>query len=193
MYNIKTSFYNYVNENLKTSVTAYHGTNSLFPFTEFLPSMIGKGIVSHGNKYGGFFFTTEIENAEYYAEYFIATVQIPESELNENTDKHPSSVLKKAESNNKIYIIKDVHDGIIISDIIVVPVDKLDKVHIKSWNFVGDEEMLFEKYDDLFGNGIGDENKINKSDIIDVLEMLMIDIKFIMKIPIFKKYYNSKL
>lgn len=58
MYNIKTSFYNYVNENLKNkaNITAYHGTTSLFPFTEFLPSMIGKGFVSQGNKYGGFFF-----------------------------------------------------------------------------------------------------------------------------------------
>lgn len=34
------------------------------------------------------FFTTEEENAEYYAEYFVATVNIPESELIESSDKH---------------------------------------------------------------------------------------------------------
>ena len=193
MYNIKTSFYNYVNENLNGKITAYHGTRSLFPFTEFLPSMIGSGVVSHGNKYGGFFFTTEEENAEYYAEYFVATVNIPESELIESSDKHPSSVLKIAEKENNIYIIKDVLDGAIFSDIIVVPTSKLSEVDIISWKFVGDEELLFQKYDELFGNGVDDEDEISKFDIIDVLEMYMVDVKFIMKIPIFKKYYNSKL
>lgn len=195
MYNIKTSFYKFVNENLKnkSNITAYHGTTSLFPFTEFLPSMIGKGFVSQGNKYGGFFFTTEEENAEYYAEYFVATVNIPESELIESSDKHPSSVLKIAEEENKIYIIKDVLDGVVFSDIIVVPTSKLSEIDIISWNFVGDEEMLFEKYDNIFGNGVDDNDEISKSDIIDVLEMLMVDVKYIMKIPIFKKYYNSKM
>ena len=195
MYNIKTTFYNYVNENLKNkdNVTAYHGTSSLFPFTEFRPTMIGKGVVSYGNKYGGFFFTTEEENAEYYAEYFVATVNIPESELIESSDKHPSSVLKIAEKENKIYIIKDVLDGVVFSDIIVVPINKLSEVDIISWEFVGDEEMLFENYDNIFGNGVDSDDQISKSDIIDVLEMLMVDVKYIMKIPIFKKYYNSKI
>ena len=57
------------------------------------------------------------------------------------------------------------------------------------WEFIGDEDDVFEKWDDLFGGGDG---FVNSDMINDVLKMINIDIDFLINIPIFKKYYDEK-
>jgi hypothetical protein len=176
------------------TVFAYHGTRSYIPFQKFDSSLIGTGIVStSGTKYGGFFFTTEFENAEFYTEWFVAKVKIKNVKPNpiENLTKTPVLVLKKASETNENYIINDYLDGSVYSDIIVVPSKNVDTVEILSWEFVGDEESLFQKYDEAFGSGEEDVY-VNKYMIKETLEMIEIDINYLLKIPIFKKYYDSK-
>lgn len=172
---------------------AYHGTKSFIPFQKFEPSMIGTGIVSSGTKYGGFFFTTEKENAEFYTEWFIAKVSISNVFENpiENFTKRPVDVLKVGIKDNKNYIVHDYLDGIVYSDIIVVPIKNVNTVEILSWEFVGDEESLFEKYDETFG--LDEEELIITQDMIkETLDIIEIDINYLMKIPVFKKYFDSK-
>lgn len=67
----------------------------------------------------------------------------------------------------------------------------MQDITIVNWEFVGDEESFFEQLDRLFGGGEIDD-EINSDLITDTLSMLHIDIKFLLKIPIFKKYYDSK-
>ena len=175
------------------NVIAYHGTRSFIPFQKFEPSMIGTGIVSSGTKYGGFFFTTEKENAEFYTEWFIAKVSISNVFENpiENFTKRPVDVLKVGIKDNKNYIVHDYLDGHMYSDIIIVPSSNVDSVKILSWDFVGDEEILFEKYDETFGDG--EENSFISKDMIkETLDMIDVDINFLLQIPVFKKYFESK-
>jgi len=54
----------------------YHGTKTPIPFESFEANAIGSGLVSSGKKYGGFFFTSEFENAEFYTEWFVCQVTI---------------------------------------------------------------------------------------------------------------------
>lgn len=184
-------------ENTSSYITAYHGSRSVLPFQEFDNSMIGSGLVTLGGSsdaYDGFFFTTEKENAEYYTEYFVAKVNIKGVEKNPTELKHPSKVLSLAKNDEKVYIIEDVLDGAVFSDIIVVPSNRIDSISILEWEFVGDEEMLFERYDEIFGieNEEGDGVYVNQDMIHDVLETIGIDINFLLKIPVFKKYYESE-
>jgi len=189
------------------SLIAYHGSRSVIPFQKFDNNMIGSGLVSIGNKsYDGFFFTTEEENAEYYTEYFVAKVRINGIENYKIENKHPSKVLSKAKEDKKIYIIEDILDGAVFSDIIVVPSNRLESIEILEWNFVGDEEFLFERYDEIFGGNIKDtddednydddgnfmERFITTDMIDDILDIIGIDLNFLLKIPVFKKYYDSK-
>ena len=82
-------------------------------------------------------------------------------------------------------------DGIVYSDIIVVPIKNVNTVEILSWEFVGDEESLFEKYDETFG--LDEEELIITQDMIkETLDIIEIDINYLMKIPVFKKYFDSK-
>lgn len=61
------NFSEILNESLDSkNIKAYHGTRTIFPFEQFDSKMDGSGIVSNsGKKYGGFFFTSEFENAEF--------------------------------------------------------------------------------------------------------------------------------
>ena len=173
---------------------AYHGTRSYLPFQKFDPKLIGTGIVSSsGTKYGGFFFTTEKENAEFYTEWFIIKVKISNVFKNpiEQFTKRPVDVLKQGIKDNKNYIVHDYLDGHIYSDIIVVPEKNIDTIEILSWEFVGDEESLFKKYDDIFGDG-EEDTYIIQDMIVETLNTIGIDINYLLKIPVFKKYFESK-
>jgi 8-oxo-dGTP pyrophosphatase MutT (NUDIX family) len=174
---------------LLDNVVAYHGTRGFLPFERFEKNMIGTGLVSRGDKYGGFFFTTQKENAEFYTEYFICKVIINNVKNSPIERKQPPLVLSLALKNKENYIIKDVLDGSVFSDVIVVPETNLDTINIMEWEFIGDEDDVFEKWDDLFGGGDG---FVNSDMINDVLKMINIDIDFLINIPIFKKYYDEK-
>jgi hypothetical protein len=175
--------------NLGNKIVAYHGTNSLLPFQKFESSMIGTGTVSQGTEYNGFFFTTEKENAEYYAEYFICKVVIDDVKPSPIEKSNPSSILNLALKNTENYIIKDVLVGIVYSDIIVVPKNNLNTIKILEWEYIGDEEDIFEKWDEAFGF---EDGYIDTDIIKDTLEMMDMDLEFLVKIPIFKKYYDGK-
>ena len=170
-------------------IAAYHGTRSFLPFQSFETKMIGSGLVSSGNRsYDGFFFTTEKENAEFYTEWFICKVEIQNVEKSP-LKKVPTEVLNVAYQNKKNYLIEDVLDGAVFSDIIVVPKNNLESVDIIEWQFVGDKEFLFEKWDETFG----DDEGFTTSDMIDdTLELVNIDINFLLKIPVFSEYYQTK-
>lgn len=176
------------------SVTAYHGTRSKIPFPVFLPSMIGTGLVSSSNsKYGGFFFTTEKDNAEYYTEYFIAEVLISSVENNPTDIKSPSTLMNMAADNNTIYKIDDILDGSHFSDIIIVPSNMIDNIKVISWEFVGEESWLFEKYDTMFGDMDEDTGElyVSKDSVSDVLGMLDIDLDYLLSVPVFDEYYKQ--
>ena len=183
----------YLNENLNVNneIIAYHGTNSIFPFQNFKSELIGSGHVSTGIKYGGFFFTTEKENAEYYTEYFVAKVKI-NNVINNPTDiKNPKLGLEHAIENNENYLFEDIFDGNMFSDIVVVPKNNIKDIAIIDWEFIGDEDELFEQYDDFFGEN--EEDVITKDMIKNVLFAYKIDLGFILNIPIFEEYFNSKV
>lgn len=184
-----TKFRLYENQNKGEDVICYHGTRSFIPFQSFEELMIGSGIVSTGNKkYGGFFFTTESENAEFYTEWFIITVKIFNVKPNPTDSKHSPTVLKTAISDNEIYKIDDILDGSYVSDIIVVPSSLLENIQILEWEFVGDEESLFQRYDEAFGS----DGEVSKDMIDESLEIMNLDLNYLLSIPIFKKYYDSK-
>jgi hypothetical protein len=176
-------------ENKGEDVICYHGTRSFVPFQSFEKQMIGTGLVSTGNnKYGGFFFTTESKNAEFYTEWFIMTVKISNVKPNPIDSTHSPTVLKTAISNNEIYKIDDTLDGSIFSDIIVVPSNLIENIQILKWDFVGDEESLFHRYDESFGF----DGEVTNDTIDECLEIMNLDLNYLLDIPIFKKYYNSK-
>lgn len=185
----------------------YHGTRSVIPFTNFNETMIGSGLVSiASNQYDGFFFTSEKDNAEYYTEYFLCTVKIDKVVPAPKDKKHPSSLLKIGLENRQNYRIYNILDGSMVSDIVVVPKNNLDTIHIVEWEFIGDEEALFEQYDNFFGGNFKDiddddnydddgnfiEQAVTTDMIDETLEMIEIDVNYLLKIPIFKKYYLSK-
>ncbi len=171
-------------------LVAYHGTKSLFPFSEFDSAWIGTGLVSNTKtKYDGFFFTTEEENAEYYTEYFLCKVIIDEVKDNPLESKIPDTVLSFGYKRKQNYIIEDVLDGADISDIIVVPKNNLDTIKITEWFYVGDEATVFEAWDEFFG----DEDEFITPDLIeDVLDSLNLSLSYLLKIPIFRDYYHKK-
>lgn len=138
----------------------YHGTSSKFPFQKFSKFAEGTGIVSSGGrKYGGFFFTSEFENAEYYTEWFVAEVKINNIHEDPLNSKHPPKAMKQAAEDDKIYIVENVYDGSMYSDIVVVPHSQIDNVEIVGWKFVGDKEFYFEVLDEFFG---GDEEEYDE-------------------------------
>ena len=168
----------------------FHGTRSEIPFETFDPDMEGTGIVSNGSKkYGGFFFTSDFDNAQFYTEWFVMRASIRNVSLMPPMDKHPPKVMAKAAQDNSIYKIGDYLDGSHYSDIIVVPRSRLSDVEIKEWIFVGDEESYFKHLDKLFGV---EDGYIDTDSIESTLEMIDADINYLLKIPVFKKYYESR-
>lgn len=166
----------------------FHGTVAKIPYENFDKNCDGSGVVSiGGKKYGGFFFTSIQENAEFYSEYFVAKVKIENIVVSNN--RHPPSALVDSIKDNRNYLVKEVLDGAVMSDVVVVPMYNLNNIKILEWIFVGDEEFYFEQLDQMFD----EEGIVNQDMISDIISMIDMDINFLLSIPIFKKYYDSKL
>ena len=175
-----------VREELVKHATYFHGSRSLIPFKNFDNSMEGTGIVSTGKKYGGFFFTSSHENAEYYTEWFVCRVQIGGIIPAPNHEKQPPIVMKQAGIDKRIYMIEDYLDGAVHSNIVVVPSSLTKNIKITGWEFVGDEESYFESLEQMFALG-GEQY-----DIENFFNMTGGGLDYALKIPIFKKFFNSK-
>lgn len=170
----------------------YHGTRTPLPFQIFDPKLIGSGIVSSSRpEYGGFFFTSEKENAEFYTEYFIATVRIANLTPNPTSETSPPKIMNVAVQNKQNILVEDVLDGAIYSDIAVVPSSNVKDISIINWEFVGEPDSYFEHLDRIFGSGEEDDY-VNRDSIVDTLRMIELDPNYLLKIPIFKQYYDSK-
>jgi hypothetical protein len=180
-------FEEYTNQEIETF---FHGTRSNLPFDKFSKSMDGSGLVSMGKKYGGFFFTSSEKNSRFYAENWVAEVSIDNIE---NTDiKRPQKALDEANKNNTNYMIDGVLDGVVISDVVVVPNSNLDDVKILNWVFVGDKEFYFEQLDNMFGDE-EDDYFVNQYMIHNVLDIIGGFDYLYNNIPLFKEYYDSKM
>jgi len=185
----------------------YHGTSSTFPFKKFSKLAEGTGIVSSGGKkYGGLFFTSEFENAEYYTEWFVAEVKINNIYEDPFKSNHPPTIMKNAVKDNKVYIVRDVYDGSMYSDIVVVPHSQIDNVDIINWKFVGDKEFYFEVLDEFFGGDMSPDDEesyddegnlmepyIDQEMINSFIRMTGGELDYILSIPVFKEYYDSKI
>lgn len=170
----------------------YHGSSALFPFEEFDKRAEGSGIVSRrGKRYGGFFFTTEKDNAGYYTENWMCTVSIRNLVvLSPEIATHPPQAMKIASTDRKNYVLQDVVDGDRISDIAIVPMSNLRDINILRWEFVGDYDSWKESMDEIVFQG--EDPWDNPSGLIeDVVEMMGGDFRRLMKIPEFKKYVND--
>ena len=79
----------------------------MFPFEKFDAKMDGTGVVSTGaKKYGGMFFTSVADNAQFYTEYFICKVKIDNLEKSPTKDSHSPTVLRQAVQDGKNYVIQ---------------------------------------------------------------------------------------
>lgn len=181
------------------SYILYHGTRGLFPFENFVKSMDGTGVVSlGGRRYGGFFFTDEPGNAEYYGEWLIAKVKVNKVKEDPLGSSHPPTVLKKAVEDNESYIVRDVLDGSMHSNVVLVPHSRISDVDILSWEFVGDKDFYFEVLDDFFGGMVSmDDDDEPMEDILrytidSFFEMTESNLEYALKVPEFKEYYLSK-
>jgi hypothetical protein len=182
----------------------YHGSVTEFPFQKFEKRMDGAGIVSNGGtRYGGFFFTDNKDNAEFYTEWFVCQVQIKNLKECSPHEKHPSAVLKKGIEEKCNYLISDVLDGHAFSDIAVVPHSNLDDIIILNWEFIGDEESYFERLDKMFTLDDDDDDRyddegnyiaveLTQEIINDTISMTGGGLDYLLAIPVFKKYYDSK-
>jgi hypothetical protein len=181
----KTLAENNVNKNI-----FFHGTRTKLPFKNFVSDMDGSGLVSSGGRYGGFFFTDSFENAEFYTEYFICKVQIDNIQPNPTRSTNSPEVLKQANMDNQTYIIEDVLDGAVFSNIVVVPHSKINDINIVGWEFIGDKDFYFEELDKLFG--MEDDNFLTQNMIQEFCDMTDTDLNFLLSINVFKEYYDSK-
>lgn len=177
-------------ENEGQDFMMWHGSGSqIFPFQNFDEKMIGSGLVT-AKKNKGFFFTDDKENAEFYSEYFVAKCLI--ENVKKTEIKNPINALDSAFENKENYMVENVLDGAYYSDVVVVPKNNLDTIKIVEWRFEGDEESLFEAYDKLFGGNDEDTDWINQDTIKEVVGLLDLDLNYLLRVPIFKKYFNSK-
>lgn len=187
---LQNSLKTLLKENISDNIW-YHGSRTLLPFQNFDPKMDGSGVVSNGGKYGGFFFTSEQGNAEFYAEDFVMRTKINNVYPNPTDSKHSSSILKLANEHNKSYFIHDVLDGSEVSDVVVVPTSRISDIQPIDWLFVGDRDFYFQRLDQMFGNG-EDDDFITQDMIDDTCGMIDINLSYLLTIPIFKEYYESK-
>lgn len=179
-----------LNENyLSKQKIFFHGTQTKLPFKKFDSNLDGSGLVSSGRKYGGFFFTSSIENAEFYTEYFICKVSIQDIKPNKTNSKNSPEVLQQAIRNKEIYTIEDVLDGAVFSNITVVPSSEIHKVNIIEWVFIGDKDFYFSQLNNLFGM---EEEYVSQDIIQEFCEMTETNLNFLLTIDIFKEYYESK-
>jgi len=186
---------NLLREGLETPNIWYHGTRSLLPFKSFDKVMDGSGIVSSGGqRYGGFFFTSEFSNAEYYTEWFVGKVTI-NNLIELPQAKHPPTVMKQAILDKKNYVTVNVLDGSMHSNIAVVPHSNLNDIKILDWVFVSDKEFYFEALDSMFGGEEEEDGTIYVSQWIiqEFFNMTGGGLDYALNIPIFNEYFNSKI
>jgi len=168
----------------------YHGSRTPLPFQQFDPRLIGTGIVSSGNPYGGFFFTSEKRNADFYTEYFVVHVTIDNLVPNPTQSHHSPTVMQQAVQDGKNYVIDDILDGATYSDVAVVPAANTKDIHILEWEFVGDAESYFETLNRIFKSE--DEDAYIDHDLIkETLALIQVDLNYLLTIPIFKQYWDS--
>ena len=178
----------YLKESHEVNNVYYHGTVEKLPFDKFNEKSDGSGICNiSGEKYGGFFFTSSLENAESYTEYFLLKVKV--NNINISSEKIPRYAMINAIKEQKNYLVRDILDGVVVSDILVVPHCNLNDITILEWVFVGVEDFYFDKLDHIFGD---EERFVTKDMIADVLHMIEIDINKFLSFPILKKYYDTK-
>jgi len=170
----------------------YHGTSGLFPFQSFSHLMDGMGVVNTGRKkFGGFFFTDVIDNAEFYSENFVAKVRIHNLIPAPDNQKHPPTVMQLAIKDKKSYVVSDVLDGSHYSNIAVVPISNLKNVVIMDWVFIGDKDFYYSSLDEFFG-GDEEDKFISRSIIDSFINMTGGGLDYLLKVPVFKSYYFSK-
>jgi hypothetical protein len=182
-------------EQLNQKIPYFHGSKSPIPFEKFEPQSIGTGIVSSGQKYGGFFFTSQFENAEYYTEWFVVEVSIKNIEPSPIAQKNPPQNMKQAVQDKKIYLISDYLDGAVHSDIVIVPASLINDVTITNWTFVGHEESYFEYMDKYFTMGNDEEDEdygITQDYISSIMAMTGGGLDYALQVPMFRKYFESK-
>ena len=193
-----------------TQEVYYHGIPGKFPFQKLDIKMQGAGHVSGGimggRKYGGFFFTSTKDNAEFYGEYWVAKVLISDIKLAPENHTHPPTTMKRAAELNTPLKLIDVLDGHSHSDIVVVPNSCIDTVQIVGWEFVGDKEFYFESLDEFFfGEQLDTDNEDNydedgnfmepydlQSTIDSFINMTGGGLDYLLRQSVFKEYYNSK-
>lgn len=171
----------------------YHGIRGLFPFVNFDNKMQGTGVVSGGRskKYGGFFFTSSKENAEYYGEHWVYRVNIDDIIVSSENSKHPPTVMSLAYQKQTPIKIEDVLDGSVYSDIVVVPENALSTITILEWLFVGDKEFCFEFLDEFFDFDENDEESYISTDVIDsMINLTGGELNNLLQQDVFREYYK---
>jgi len=186
-----TGFAGFVRENVGSSIEVFHGSSTYLPFKKFDQRMIGSGLATRGTRHGGFYFTTDRDNAEFYSEYFVLRATIKNVVRSVLGSSHPPTVMKKAIEDDRNYLIEDVLDGSHFSDIVVVPSTKVDDVQIEEWYFIGDKDSLYRKYDEFFGADV-DDDMVTQDMISETLSLIGTDLDYLMNIPMFSEYYESK-
>lgn len=187
-----TGYTGFVRENVGSAIEVFHGSSAYLPFKKFDQRMIGSGLVTRGTRHGGFYFTTDRDNAEFYTEYFVLRATIRNVTRYVFGSSHPPTVLKKAIEDGRNYLIEDVLDGSSFSDIVVVPSTKVDDVQIEEWHFIGDKDFLYGKYDEFFGGADEDDDMVTQDMISETLSLIGADLDYLMNIPVFSEYYESK-
>jgi len=160
----------------------YHGTSALLPFPRFDPRQIGSGM---GGDFGGFFFTDSKRNAEFYAEALLCTVEI--ADLVPTTGEHMPTVMERAVSDGRNYVVADVLDGPKVSTIAAVPAANVDDIHITGWFLAVDEAIYHEALFDLFDV----EDALDECERVeDVLGMMGIDLDDMLEFAPFRSFYE---
>ena len=126
----------------------YNGTSSVLPFNKFDLSFTGSGLVCRGLTANGFFFTNDFQNAQYYTECGIVTIEIEDSV---DVLYVPNMFeLRKLENNTtQIIGVKNVLDGAKVSDIYYVPSNMLSVIKIINYTIdvTLDEDWLMQLVD----------------------------------------------
>jgi hypothetical protein len=169
--------------------TFWHGTRSLLPFEEFDPKLTGTGFVSHGNRYDGFFFTSERENATFYSEFLICKVSLQDTKPGPPGVTHMPTLLRMAVEHGLNYCAEGVLDGVAYSMIVVVPVENARDIHILRWELIADDEDYFAALNEMFSDDSGEWP--DRDDVAEVIAMTGGGLDYLLKFPPFKRYWGQ--
>lgn len=186
--------YRRIFESTGIDMKMYNGNPGLFAFSKFDTRAIGSGVVTRGMNHRGFYFTSTIDNAKFYAEFLVCrvgirnVVELPD-DVDERDRTHPPTLMKRAVSDGSNYIIRDILDGWTYSDIVLVPMSNVDDISILEWIFVGDKEVYHTALTEFFFRN--DLDYASKDEVADVLGMIELRLEDQLKIPEFKEWYDS--